>query len=152
LKKFVVLGAVFGALTIGGTAWASDPIIVGPTGGEGCVSGAPNDTCTYTATRDGGYVANGTTWTLTVEIAANGDPRDTNLDGKLRYVFTSANAPEQGCGLFGAGATVTTNAGADSTLAAGNPFPGASDAVLGSANDCTPGKVAADNPNYTPVD
>jgi hypothetical protein len=152
LKKVVVLGAVFGALTIGGTAWASDPIIVGPTGGEGCVSGTPNDTCTYTSTRDGGYVANGTTWTLTVEIAANGDPRDTNLDGKLRYVFGPSNAPEDGCGLWGSGATVTTSNGASGRIAAGNPFPSQSDAVIGTANDCTTGKIAANNPNFTPVD
>jgi hypothetical protein len=152
MKKAVLCGSMLAVASLGfaGTAPASDPIIL-PTGQEGCVSPA-GDTCTYTSTRDGGMAARGANWTLTVEIPAAGDPRDTNLDGKLRYVFTSANAPEQGCGLFGAGATVTTNAGADSTLAAGNPFPGASDAVLGSANDCTPGKVAADNPNYTPVD
>jgi hypothetical protein len=47
---------------------------------------------------------------------------------------------------------VTTNAGADGRIAAGNPFPGASDAVVGSANDCATGKVSASNPNYTPVD
>jgi hypothetical protein len=152
MKKAVLCGSLLAVALLGltGIATASDPIIL-PTGQEGCVSPA-GDTCTFTSTRDGGMAARGSNWTLTVEIPANGDARDTNLDGKLRYVFTAANAPQQGCGLFGAGATVTTSAGADSTLAAGNPFPGASDAVLGSANDCTAGKVAADNPNYTPVD
>jgi hypothetical protein len=151
MKKVMLMGVLVGVFATTGTAVASDPIIL-PTGQEGCVSGAPDDTCTYTSTRDGGYAANGSTWTLTVEIPASGDPRDTNLDGKLRYVFNSSNAPEQGCGLFGAGATVTTSAGTSGRVAAGNPFPGASDAVIGDANDCTTGKIAANNANYTPVD
>jgi hypothetical protein len=151
MRRVVVLFATLtGALAVAGTAVASDPIIL-PTGSEGCVSPA-GDTCTYTSTRDGGYAARGASWTLTVEIPANGDPRDTNVDGKLRYVFNSANAPEQGCGLFGPGSAVTTNGGANSQIAAGNPFPGASDAVIGDANNCSTGLVAANNPNYTPVD
>jgi hypothetical protein len=139
-----------GALACAATATASDPIVL-PSGQEGCVSPS-GDTCTLSATRDGGYVANGSAWTLTVVIPANGDPRDTNGDGKLRYVFTTSNAPAQGCGMYGAGATVTTVAGANSGLAAGNPIPGAADGALGSANDCDTGKVAANNPNYTPAD
>jgi hypothetical protein len=150
MRKVVLLSVVLGALTYAGTAAASDPIVL-PTGQEGCVSPS-GDTCTYTATRDGGYVANGSGWTLTVEIAANGDPRDTNLDGKLRYVFNPSNAPVQGCGLFVAGSTVTTAAGANSGIAAGNPIPGATDPVAGNSNDCAAGKVTASNPNYTPVD
>ena len=109
------------------------------------------DTCTFAPTRDCGYVANGSGWTVTVTIPANGDVRDTNADGQLRYVFDSSNAPEQGCGFFGAGTTVTTFGG-DQGVAAGNPFPGASDAVVGDANDCATGFVSASNPNYTPVD
>ena len=108
------------------------------------------DTCTFNPTRDGGYVGNGS-WSLTVEIPANGDARDTNGDGKLRYVFNSSNAPEQGCGFFGAGSTVTTSGG-DQGMAAGNPFLGASDGAIGSANDCATGFVEASNPNYTPAD
>jgi hypothetical protein len=150
LKRFVLLSATVGALVWAGSALASDPIIL-PTGQEGCVSPA-GDVCTYAASRDGGHVGQGTTWTLTIEIAANGDPRDTNGDGKLRYVFNSANAPDQGCGMFAAGSIVTTSGGADGNVAAGNPIPGATDPVLGTANDCATGKVAADNPNYTPVD
>jgi hypothetical protein len=151
VKKVLVVGTVAAALAGGGTALASDPIIV-PGGGEGCVSPA-NDTCTYTPTRKGGHVADGTTWTITVVIPAPaGDPRDTNLDGKLRYVFSPANAPKQGCGFYGPGSTVTTNAGASGKVAAGNPFPGASDGVTGSSNDCATGIVAANNAAYTPVD
>jgi hypothetical protein len=149
MKKAVLAGAIVGALICGGTAVASDPISL-PTGSEGCVS-APGDTCTYITTRSGGYATGGSTWKLTIQIAANGDPRDTNLDGKLRYVFTSANGPKQGCGLWEPGSTVTTNAGSE-PLAAGNPFPGASDAVIGSNNDCPTGRVTASNPSYTPVD
>ena len=131
------------------TAAASDPITT-PAGQEGCVSPA-GDTCTFAPTRDGGYVGNGTGWTVTVEIPANGDARDSNGDGKLRYVFDSSNAPEQGCGFFGAGSTVTTFGGSQG-VAAGNPFPGASDGAIGDANDCATGFVAASNANYTPVD
>jgi hypothetical protein len=150
MRKLVLLGTLLGALTCAGAATASDPIIL-PTGQEGCVS-PMGDTCTFNPTRDGGIASQGSTWTVTVEIPANGDARDTNLDGKLRYVFDSSNAPAQGCGFFGAGSTVTTNAGADGRVAAGNPFPGASDAALGSANDCEGGIVAADNAAYTPAD
>ena len=149
MKKVALLGVLVGALGYGGTAFASDPLIL-PGGEEGCVSPA-GDTCTYTSTRPGGLAANGTTWTVTVEIPAAGDPRDTNLDGKLRYVFSSSNSPGTGCGFFGPGSTVTTNGGADQ-VAAGNPFPGAADAVIGSNNDCDTGLVAAGNTNYTPVD
>jgi hypothetical protein len=151
MRKLVLLCVAFASLAVVGSAAASDPIIIAPTGQEGCVSPS-GDTCTYSPTRDGGYAANGSNWTVTVEIPANGDPRDTNLDGKLRYVFGPANAPEAGCGFFGPGSTVTTNAGASSSVAAGNPFPGASDAAVGSANDCATGIVAANNPSYTPVD
>ena len=150
MKKLVLLFVLTGGLALAGPAAASDPLVL-PTGSEGCVSPS-GDTCTYTSTRDGGYAANGSAWTLTVEIPANGDLRDTNLDGKLRYVFGPSNAPEQGCGLFGAGSTVTTNAGASSGIAAGNPFPGASDAVIGDQNDCSTGLISAGNANYTPVD
>ena len=147
--RTVLAAACCSLLAFAATAAASDPIVL-PTGQEGCVSPA-GDTCTFTPTRDGGYVANGSGWTLTVEIPANGDVRDTNADGKLRYVFDSSNAPEQGCGFFGAGSTVTTFGGSQG-MAAGNPFPGASDAVVGSANDCATGFVEASNSNYTPVD
>jgi hypothetical protein len=147
--RTVLAAAGCSLLTLAATAAASDPISL-PTGQEGCVSPA-GDTCTYAPTRDAGYVANGSGWTVTVEIPANGDPRDTNGDGKLRYVFDSSNAPEQGCGFFGAGSTVTTFGGSQGA-AAGNPFPGATDAAIGSANDCATGFVSASNPNYTPAD
>jgi hypothetical protein len=67
-------------------------------------------------------------------------------------VFNPSNAPEQGCGLFGAGATATTNAGASGSIAAGNPFPGAADPALGTSNDCSTGKISPSNANFTPVD
>jgi hypothetical protein len=149
VKKGLVVGAFAAVLMITGTAFASDPLIL-PGGEEGCVS-QPGDTCTYSPTRSGGYATPGGTWTVTVSIPSNGDPRDTNADGRLRYVFSAANAPDEGCGFFGAGSTVTTNGG-DQGVAAGNPFPGPSDAVVGSANDCATGIVSAGNANYTPAD
>jgi hypothetical protein len=47
---------------------------------------------------------------------------------------------------------VTTSGASNGAVAAGNPFPGAIDPVIGTSNDCATGKVAAGNPNYTPVD
>jgi len=150
MTRAVLLGTLLVAFGLAATSQASEPIVL-PTGQEGCVS-PPGDTCTFTSTRDGGYVANGSGWTLTVAIPAAGDPRDTNGDGQLRYVFTSANAPDQGCGMYGPGSTITTSSGGDGGLAAGNPIPGAADPAIGTANDCATGKVAANNPNYTPTD
>ena len=138
--------AVAGAsmLAFVASASASDPIVL-PTGQEGCVSPA-GDTCTYTPTRSGGYVGNGNGWSVTVEIPANGDARDTNGDGKLRYVFTSANAPEQGCGFFDA--RLDRHDGRRrSRRGRGERFPGAADAVTGDTNDCATGSVSASNPN-----
>lgn len=150
MRRLICFGVLCVAVSAAtSSALASDPLVL-PGGEEGCVSPS-GDTCTYTATRTGGYAANGTTWSLTVEIPANGDPRDTNGDGKLRYVFNSSNAPDEGCGLFAAGSTATTNGG-DGGIAAGNPFPAPSDAVVGSQNDCSTGLVSAGNSNYTPVD
>jgi len=151
MRRLIAFGMAFSVFAGGATALASDALVL-PGGEEGCVSPA-GDTCTYTATRTGGWAGNGSTWTITVQIAANGDPRDTNGDGKLRYVFNSSNAPAKGCGFFGAGSIVTTNGGSGSDgVAAGNPFPGASDGPVGSANDCATGIVSAGNANYTPAD
>ena len=149
MKSAVLTGALVAALMAASSATASDPIVL-PSGQEGCVSPA-GDTCTYSPTRTGGYAGQGT-WTITVTIPAAGDPRDTNLDGKLRYVFTPANAPAQGCGFIPAGSTATSSAGDSSGLAIGNPIPGATDAAAGSANDCATGLIAAGNANYTPTD
>jgi hypothetical protein len=139
LKKFAVAGALVGVFAFAGGASASDPIIVEPTGGQGCVSPA-GDTCTYTSTRTGGYVARGDAWTLTVSIPTTaGDPRDVNLDGQLTYTFGPGNAPDQGCSLFPAGSTVTTSAGAASGIAAGNPFLQQTDSAV--TNACAGGQL-----------
>jgi hypothetical protein len=139
-----LLAATIASLaSMGATASASDPIITpAPLAQEGCVS-PQGDTCTYTATRPGGHAAAGSNWTLVISIPANGDPRDTNLDGRLTYTITPANGLPQGCGLFDPGATITTTAGASSGLAAGSPFPQPTDSVTGTANDCEGGKLPA---------
>jgi hypothetical protein len=154
LKKLVVAGAVLGAFAFAGNASASEPIIVEPTGGQGCVSPA-GDTCTYTSTRTGGYVARGSNWSLVVSIPTvapsvpcppnTADPRDTNCDGKLTYTFTAATLPAmpQGCSLFPAGSTVTTSAGPSSAIAAGNPFLQQTDSSVN--NECAGGRL----PNRT---
>jgi hypothetical protein len=149
LKKFAVAGALFGVLAFAASAPASDPIFVAPTGGQGCVS-HPGDTCTYTTTRTGGYVANGSAWSLTVSIPTTaGDPRDVNLDGQLTYTFNPSSSPAmpQGCSLFPAGSTVTTSAGANSGIAAGNPFLQQTD---GSVSNACAGGPLPDRTDATP--
>ena len=142
MRRALLVGAAAAALVPVASAWGSDPITTpAPLSQEGCVS-APGDTCTYNATRTGGYVADGSGWSLVVAFpAAVGDPRDVNLDGKLTYRFSDTNAPPQGCGLFDPGATVTTTGGAQSGLAAGSPFPAPLDPVLGTSNDCEGGTL-----------
>lgn len=139
----LLAAAVAAFASMAGPAGASDPIITpAPLAQEGCVS-PPGDTCTYTATRPGGYVANGANWTLVVSVPAAGDPRDTNLDGKLTFTIGPSSGLPQGCGLWDPGATITTITGASSGLAAGSPFPQPADGVLGEANDCEGGKLPA---------
>jgi hypothetical protein len=152
LKKLVLASAVLGAFAFAGAASASDPITTpAPASQEGCVS-APGDTCTYTSTRTGGYVARGDSWSLTVSFPAPAPvppatcgARDTNCDGKLTYTFTAASTPAmpQGCALWGPGATVTTSNG----IAAGNPFLSVQDGVV--ANEC-PGGRLPDRTDATP--
>jgi hypothetical protein len=149
LKKFAVAGALVGVLVFAASASASDPIFVAPTGGQGCVS-HPGDTCTYTSTRTGGYVANGSTWSLTVSIPTTaGDPRDANADGQLTYSFSASTSPAmpQGCSLFPAGSTVTTSAGAQGGIAAGNPFLQQTDSSV--SNACAGGPLP-DRTDATP--
>jgi hypothetical protein len=148
LRKLVIAGAALAAFVPGGTSAASDPIITpAPLSQEGCVA-APGDTCTYTATRSGGYAANGSTWSLVVDIPTTaGDPRDANLDGKLTYTFGPGNAPPVGCSLFPAGATATVSAGSNAGIAAGNPFPAPSD---GARDNTCAGGTLPDRADATP--
>lgn len=128
MKKITLLAAALGALAFGAnSAGASDPIFVPVVNGEGCVA-VNGDSCSYTSTRSGGFVARGT-WTLTV---------DDDADGLVDRTFTSSDASQaqQGCGLWDPGAIVTVTASASSGIAAGNPFPVQSDPVLGDSNDC----------------
>jgi hypothetical protein len=126
VRKLLVGGALLGVLAFAGTAGASDPITTpAPLSQEGCVSQA-GDTCTYTATRDGGYAAGGSTWSLVVTTAT------------ATHTFGPGNAPPQGCALWAPGATVTVSGGASGGIAAGNPFPAPADGVN---NDCAGGKL-----------
>ena len=160
LKKLVLAGAFIGALAfVGGSASASDPITTpAPASQEGCVSPA-GDTCTYTSTRTGGFVARGSSWTLVVSVPTaapsvpcppnTADPRDTNCDGKLTYTFDASSTPAmpQGCSLWPPGATVTTTAGSGSSIAAGNPFLAVTDSSV--SNEC-PGGRLPDRTDATP--
>jgi hypothetical protein len=152
LKKLVLASAALGALCVAGSsASASDPITTpAPASQEGCVSPA-GDTCTYTSTRTGGFVARGSAWTVVVSIPTaapsvpcppnTSDPRDTNCDGKLTYTFDASSTPAmpQGCSLWGPGTTVTVTAGAGSAVAAGNPFLAVTDGSVN--NECAGGRL-----------
>jgi hypothetical protein len=127
VKKLIAGGAFLAVLAFPGAATSSDPITTpAPASQEGCVSPA-GDTCTYTSTRDGGYAANGSTWSLVVTTSV------------ATYTFGPGNAPPQGCGLWGPGATVTISAGSSGGIAAGNPFPAPTDGQIN--NDCAGGKL-----------
>lgn len=82
----------------------------GPAVGGGVVGAQPNKTaCTYTATRDGGFVASGY-----YRIVVNG----------TTYRSTDASPAKQGCTLWHAGAAVfATNDGGTDVIAVGNPYP-----------------------------
>jgi len=150
LRKLILATAILGASIYPGTASASDPITTpAPLSQEGCVS-QPTDTCTYTATRTGGYVARGDTWSLSVSFPAPAPvppatcgAGDIDCDGKLTWTYGPSNAPPQGCSLWEIGATVTISAGASGGIAAGNPFPGAADGQVN--NECAGGRL----PNRT---
>lgn len=128
MKKVFGVGAVVAAalvIVLAGPAAVPDTL---PGGAEGCVVNGQDlagptgplthkTTCTYTATRTGGYVAQGS-WTLSVTV------------GTVTTTYTPANAPEQGCTLWNAGAVVTASiSDASSFIAAGNPYPAATDGV-----------------------
>jgi hypothetical protein len=122
----LVTGVLAAGLMMGSTNAMADDL---PGGAEGCVvNGADvsgptgplshETTCTYTSTRNGGYAASGN-WTMTVTV------------GTTTTTYTPASAPPQGCTLWGPGTTVTvTRHDSQSFIAAGNPYPSASDAIL----------------------
>ncbi|MGH9196136.1 MAG: hypothetical protein ACRD1T_10395 [Acidimicrobiia bacterium] len=122
-----LLIVVFGVIAVLATPLAIADTL--PAGAEGCVvdgqdASGPSGplrhatTCTYTSTRNGGYVARGN-WTMSVTI------------GDVTTVYGPANAPAQGCTLWGPGTIVTvTRNDAQSAIAAGNPYPAATDGVL----------------------
>jgi hypothetical protein len=127
-RKFalVLVGVLIAGLTVGLPSAIADEL---PAGAEGCIvngneaSGPTGPlthetTCTYTSTRNGGYAAGGN-WTMTVTV------------GLVTTTYTPANAPAQGCTLWGPGTTVTvTRHDAQSFIAAGNPYPTATDAAV----------------------
>jgi hypothetical protein len=131
MKRAFVAALIFAALIAAGPPADPDTL---PAGAEGCVVNGQDlsgptgplthkTACTYTATRDGGYVGAGD-WTLKVTV------------GTVTTTYRPANAPEQGCALWQRGAVVTASiADAASFIAAGNPYPSASDGVR-PANNC----------------
>jgi len=93
-----------------------------PGGGEGCIVSNPSpntgalhlSTCTYKATRQGGYAAHGT-WSVKVKR------------GLITTTYSSPTKPSCQTGVILPGDTITATAGANSVAAAGNPYPSAAD-------------------------
>lgn len=125
MRKILTVAAVLGLATFAGTAAHADYL---PAGIEGCVTSSPgantpnptgggithDGACTYDATRSGGYVAGGSSWTITIGStiysAANGDPA----------CQTDVIAP---------GDHVTVDPGSNGFAAAGSPTPSVTDGV-----------------------
>jgi hypothetical protein len=116
--KKLILGGVLIALAALPVApgFASDPISVA--GLEGCAVG-PNDTCTYTATRGGGYVGAGS---FTVSV-------------KRGVATTIHTAPGVCTGIIVPGDIVTVAVTVGSA-AAGNPLPPQADGQTPPGTNC----------------
>jgi hypothetical protein len=131
MRRAVALASLAAIMALGIASSRADTL---PAGAEGCVVNGQDlsgptgplthkSSCTYTATRDGGYVAGGN-WRMVVTV------------GTTSTTYTPANAPKMGCALWQKGAVVTAGiSDASSFIAAGNPYPSASDGVR-PANNC----------------
>lgn len=132
-KVLAVLGgaALVASMGLGTMGAKADSV---PGGAEGCILGGadanPGGTwlshatdCTYTATRSGGYAGFGSGWTVNVS--------GTVYSPATGSCQTSVIKP-------GNVVTVHLDAGARGRIAAGNPFPSASDAAPSSGNSKCP--------------
>jgi hypothetical protein len=132
MRKLFALGAlVAGVLSLG--AFGAVHADTTPGGAEGCIVSTPGANspagtlytggCSYKATRAGGFVTAAQAWKVTV----------THANG-TQTVYTQAGKP---CNLAStvAGDTVTVSGVVNGVVAAGNPFPSATDGHLGSTTD-----------------
>lgn len=132
--KKLLLGAAVVALLLSPMSLTARADNVEGTDGEGCfATSAPvptvadgeqfayKDTCTYTATRTGGYAGGAEAWTITI----------TYPDGQTFTVSsTDAKETKQGCTVWDATATVTVTV-INGTMGIGNPFPEGSPSANG---------------------
>ena len=141
-KPIVVAALVAGSLSFGAFGAAvADQL---PAGVEGCVvrsspagggtvtvpgAGANlyDSSCTFTATRTGGFVGGASSWRVTV--VKDGDPAQTT-------VFSGSN---EACntGAYDAKDVVKVEL-TNGLIAAGNPFPSATDGTLTAGGDRCP--------------
>ncbi|MDQ1403532.1 MAG: hypothetical protein QOG03_1848 [Actinomycetota bacterium] len=123
MRKILTVAAALAMAALAGSAAHADNL---PAGIEGCVASSPganvwnptgggfthDGACSYVAKRSGGYVAGGSSWSITVGAttfsAANGDPA----------CQTS---------VIAIGDSVTVNPGSNGFIAAGSPTPSATD-------------------------
>lgn len=135
-KLLVVAALVAGSLSLGAFGGATADTL--PGGTEGCVVSSPGangptgvvyaNTCSYVATRTGGFVGGAQSWTVTVYN--NNSPTKTVV-GKY-----SGSGPACNTGSTNPGNLVVVTA-SNGTVAAGNPFPSAADAyVSAGGNRC----------------
>src|SRR5205807_534265 len=127
VRKAMFAGLTAGALTLC-LAGVAAPVGADsvPGGAEGCVTNpfgtSPagvlyQSSCSYTATRNAGYVANGSDWTVTISR-----PNGTTTPTQISY-SSAAGSPGQCVTAILAGDTVSATSGANSGVAIGNPFP-----------------------------
>lgn len=139
MRKLPVLAAlVLGGAGFGAFAPATADQL--PAGVEGCIAsdpvsadaraqGAPSalypKTCQYKATRTGGFVGGAAKWTVTVYRPS------TNQT--FTYTGTNSQACNTGSTVPGDVVTVSLTNG---LIAAGNPFPSATDGSIAAGNRC----------------
>jgi hypothetical protein len=108
-----------------------------PAGTQGCVATSPganapaalyNGTCSFTAARNGGYVAGAQNWTVTVY----------NNNSATKVVVASFSGSGPGCNTFAyATGNFVVATASNGEIAVGNPIPAAADSTLPpSSNRC----------------
>jgi hypothetical protein len=137
-KSFVAPGIAAAALSLGAVGAVQADVL--PGGVEGCVATSPggtsptgvvyNGSCSYTATRTGGYAIASQTWSVTIY-------KDATKQVVL-HSFSSAkgDAPCNTSPITQPGNVIALTVG-NGVGAVGNPFPSATDGQLNPSDGCT---------------
>jgi len=138
-KLFVVAGLAAATLSLG--AFSAVHADQEPGGVEGCVAESPapappagtvySGSCSYTATRTGGYATAAQTWSVT--IYNNNSPTKTVLHA---FSSTAGSNPCNTGPVIQPGNYVVATV-ANGVNAVGNPTPSAAGAVPSSSDNCT---------------